>query len=317
MGLRGELEVNERKGKGKLGILNNKKGMFFTFTVIALLSLIMASYGAYSYVQDRAAINNRIDTMNDFVFSVEEDLPRKMYITGFRIIFLLEKGISESGEYVTDFNSTFEEAFFNGTIDGESKTLLEKVLFQDIEDSFNERGAKINVNVSLLEPEIFVSQDDPWNVKFSLKTNLVIEDLNRLASWNRTATIDAFIPIDNFEDPLYIVSTNGMIAKRINRTIYSDFSNVANLLDHVSNSYYTNSTMAPSFLDRFKGINAPNENGIESLVNLEELSMQGVPVIDKSVVDYIYFSNDNPATSTVSGMPSWFKIDGPHISVYS
>lgn len=298
----------------------NKKGMFFTFTVIALLSLLMASYGAYSYVSDRTSITNRIDTMNDFVFSVEKDLPRKMYISGFRIIFLFEREISETGNYITNFNSTFEEAFFNGTIYGESQELLEKVLFDDIENSFNERGQKINVDVSLLNPEIFVTQDNPWEIKITLKTNLIIKDKSQLASWNRTAIIDTYIPISNFEDPLYLINTNGIISKKINKTLYTDFiisGDSSNLQDHLANNYYINSSLAPSFIDRLTGINTPNVNGIESLVNLNDLSSQGITVKDKSIVDYIYFSESNPPISTIIGMPSWFKLDTEHVTIYS
>lgn len=298
-----------------VGKKKGKKGMFFTLMVMALLFLFLTSYGVYSFVADRGSINSRIETMNNFVFSVEEDLSRKLYISGFRIIFLFEKEISETGNYITDFNSTFEEAFFNGTIDGVSQDLLNKVLFQDIEDSFNERGGKINVNVSLLNPGIVVSQEDPWHVKVTLNADLFVQDRAELASWNRSASISALIPIEGFEDPIYIVNTNGLVANKINRSVYSGFG-VANLTSHVENSYYINSSLAPSFLDRLQGVSAANVNGIESLVNLVRLSSQGIPAQDKSVVDYIYFSGDNPSASSVAGMPAWFKLDSNHIAIY-
>ena len=65
-----------------------------------------------------------------------------------------------------------------------------------------------------------------------------------------------------------------------------------------------------------KGNKEPNENGIESLVYLPDLSTQGIAVKDKSVVDYIYFSNNYPASQTIAGMPAWFKIDNNHLSTY-
>jgi hypothetical protein len=300
--------------------LENKKGMLFTLTVVALLSLFLASYGVFSYVKDRGVINNRIDTMNNFVFSIEEDLIRKFYISGFRIIFLFEKEIAESGNYISSFNSSFEEAFFNGTINGEGQDLLEKVIFEDIEDFFNEKGSKINVNVSLLNPKIFVEQSGPWEINFSVKMDLIVEDKSKLAFWNRTILVSSYIPIEGFEDPFYIVNTNGLVVNKINKTIYVDFingSDVSNLEDHLFSGYYINSTLAPSFLNRLSGINSPSINGIESLVDLEILSNQGMPIKDKSVVDYIYFSEQNPSTNAVSGMPFWFKLDDSHVSIYS
>ncbi len=49
--------------------------------------------------------------------------------------------------------------------------------------------------------------------------------------------------------------------------------------------------------------------GIESLVDLDELNSKGVSVKDKSIVDYIYFRNNNPQAYHVQGAPSWFKLD--------
>ena len=95
-------------------------------------------------------------------------------------------------------------------------------------------------------------------------------------------------------------------------------SNIANLSMQSTNSYYLASTSAPSFLDRMQGMNAPNLYGIESLVNLAELSSQSIQIKDKSVVDYIYFSNSNPTACNVipAGMPSWFKLDSDHLAAY-
>lgn len=297
-------------------VLKNKKGMLFTFTVIALLTLFLASYGIHSVIEDRGPINKRITTMNNFIFSLEQDLSRKLYISGFRTIFLMEKQITQTGEYITNFDSDFEDAFFNGTMFNEPQELLNKMKFQDIEDSLNQKASKININISLLNPKIYVIQEDPWHVKFILSSNLIVQDKTNLASWNITKNISASIPIENFEDPLYIVNTNGLVVNKINKTIYSTFG-VTNLTNHLENSYYINSTLAPSFLDRLKGINLANENGIESLVYLPDLSSQGILVENKSVVDYIYFSANDPVGGQVIGMPIWFILDNAHQSIYS
>ncbi len=297
----------------------NKKGMFFTLATIALLSLFFASYTVYSYTENRETINNRITTMNNFVLAVDEDLPRKLYIAGFRIIFLFEKEITQTGKYITNLNTTFEEAFFNGTINTESQELLNKVTFSEIENALNENAQKVNVNLQMLNPTITISQESPWEIKMTLNTNLIIEDQNHMAIWDRNATVETFIPIENLEDPLYIINTQGLIAQKINQTPYKNFidgSDVTNLTDHLENSYYINSTSAPSFLDRLQGINSPNKNGIESLVHLQKLSNQGITVKDKTIVDYIYFSNNNPTATHISNMESWVKLDNEHINIY-
>lgn len=298
----------------------DKRGMFFTLVAIALLSLFLLSYSIYSISEKREEINKRISSMNDFVFSVEEDLQRKLFISGFRIIFVYEGRILESESYISDVDSTFSEAFFNGTINNQispdEEILMNGIKFQDIENSLKEDAQKLNLNLSLLNPEISISQEDPWRVKVRLKTNLVIQDRGNLASWNREAIIESYIPIENFEDPLYIVNTGGDVPVKINKTIYTTFvegGDVSNLLSHLGNKYYINSTSAPSFLDRLEGNLSADENGIESLVYLPSLS---AAIKDKSAVDYIYFSNDNPSSTGVAGMPAWFKLDDAHKIVY-
>ena len=49
----------------------NKKGMFFTLMVIALVSLFLISYGFYSSFDDRDSINKRVKTINSYVSSLE------------------------------------------------------------------------------------------------------------------------------------------------------------------------------------------------------------------------------------------------------
>ena len=297
----------------------NKKGMFFTILAIALLSLFFVSYTIYTNVNDREPINKRIDTMNNFIFSLEEDLPRKLYASGFRIIFLFEEKIVENGTYIMDINQTFEEAFFNGTIYSEQQELMNGVRYQDIIDSINDKSNSFNVEVNLSNPKISISQEDPWNIKITLTVDLYIKDLGDLVSWNKTSNITTLIPIENFDDPLYIINTNGLIAQKVNKTIYEPFvdgSDVTNLTLHLNNGRYINSTSAPSFLNRLEGNITSNQYGVESLVYLPDLSSQGITIKDKSVVDYIYFSYDDPANNEVQGMPSWFKLDVPHHQTY-
>ena len=97
-------------------------------------------------------------------------------------------------------------------------------------------------------------------------------------------------------------------------------TDIFNLTGHALNSYYLASTSGPSFLNRLQGISSGNDNGIESLVNLQELSQQGIVVKEKSVVDYIYFLSVNEAScnDAPSGMPSWFRLDSEdgHLSTY-
>lgn len=296
----------------------NKKGIFFTILAIALLSLFLVSYSVYSFVQNREGINKRIKTMNSFVSSLDEDIPRKLYIVGYRTIFVLEESVIKNGTYVDNINSTFESAFFNGMINGKDYTALDEygnlgllydTIFPDIQEHINERARGLNINISFINPNVSITQDDPWNVKISLKSNLIIRDIGGLALWNKTADYYVYIPIKNFEDPLYIVNTNAKVVNKFVQTPYSIPMPVGDLITHANNSYYINHTDAPSFLKRLQGDLTEDENGIESLVNTHELSSKGIATIDKAINDYIYFSVNSPLYYNPPGALSWIKIE--------
>ena len=298
----------------------NKKAMFFTILVIALLSLFLLSYTIYSVVQDRSAISKRIQTMNNFLFSLEQDLQRQGKIAGFRTIFLAEDYITRTGSYISSINSFFQEAFFNGTVYGQASEIMVGARYSDILNSINDKARKINVNITIAEPELSVLQEDPWHVALLFSFNLTMQDNTGLASWSKRENVKSLVNVEGFEDPLYVVNTNAKITNKINKTIYETFvqdGNVLNLSKHLENSYYKASEIAPSFLDRLQGRTDRNENGIESLVYLPKLAQQGISVQQKSVVDYIYFSTDNPSSQQVAGMPDWFRLDSEHLGIYT
>ncbi|NQU34065.1 MAG: hypothetical protein HQ521_12590 [Bacteroidetes bacterium] len=295
----------------------NKKAVFFTLLTISLLSLFILSYSIYSTVERQESISKRIKTMNNFVFLVEEDLQRQLYISGFRIIFLIENEIVNTGTYISNVNTSFQEGFYNGTISGVPNEIMNDVTFQGIIIKINEKASKINIHVNLSNPEIEITQKDPWNVKINFSANLFITDNEDLANWNKTYTKEINIPVKGFADPLYIVNTNSLISNIINQTPYTTFvsgTNVANLTSHLNNPYYKASTSAPSFLDRLEGKTTPNTYGIESLVYIPDLPSFAIK--SKSVVDHIYFSTSSPSTNQIQGMPSWFLLDVDHQDDY-
>ncbi len=167
-----------------------------------------------------------------------------------------------------------------------------------------------------------MSQVSPWNVRFNFRGDFYFADIGGSASWNKTLNLAVDIPIDNFNDPFYIKGTNGNVVNKFVKTPFSSFvsgSDITNLTNHSLNSYYISSSSAPSFLKRMQGDFSSDANGVESLVNLQELSSEGVNVQQKSVVDYIYFNSaSNPANCNVlpSGMPSWFRLDDSHLATY-
>lgn len=298
----------------------NNKGQFFTIIAILIISIFAVSFVAYDTIKNRDSVQKRVSTMNNFILSVEKDLQRQVYISGFRAVFVINKEILETGSFIQNVNASFEELFFNGTINQKQEDIMSGATFSDIQNSININADKMDVVINLTNPEITIGQIDPWNVRVVLKADFYMIDKEGIASWNKVQTIEAFISIASFEDPIYSLNTNNLVTNNITRTPFTIFvqgNNLSNLTAQALNSYYKESTTAPSFLDRLGGKLTANPEGIESFVNLQKLSNQGLAIKEKSVVDYIYFSSENPSSSHITGMPEWFSIDDNHKSAYN
>src|SRR6185503_8017749 len=173
--------------------LMNKKAIFFTSVTIVIITLFLISYTFYANINERKTVQKRVETMNDFVLSVEEDIPRKLFISGFRSIFIFENKIIDTGQYISNLENSYEEMFFSGTYGGVSQELLIGTTFTEIANYYADQGAKLNINISLLRPDITIDQIDPWNVRINLIADLRIVDSTGLASWNKTLNSSGFI----------------------------------------------------------------------------------------------------------------------------
>lgn len=294
-----------------------KKAQLFTLVSIALIFLLLASYEIYSIASDRQAVKTRVKTMENFLFSTEQNLERQLYISGYRTVFLAEAEILNTGAYINNFNSFFQEAVYNGTVNGNSTLILFGATLSAIQSDIQSQASKLNLNFSFTNVSISIGQEDPWNLVIYLNFNLTLTDKTNLAGWNRIQTIKSLISINGFEDPVYLINTGGKVSRKINQTIYENFSQVNDLNNHLVWKYYLANPDAPSFIDRLEGSLQGDVNGIESIVYLPELTAQGIVVADKSCIDHVYFSLDNPSSSTILGTPSWFKVDSNHRGRYT
>jgi len=308
-----------------LFLLKNKRGQIFTLLAIALIVLMFVSIEVYSSIREKQIIKDRVESMDSFLKALEANLERQVSTSGMRIIAMAYSEVSTSAAPIDDIDDFFEEAFFNGTLNGESNNLMIGATNGSIVEEMNEKAAKINVDITLLYTNITIEHHDPWTLKFTMTSDFYMRDVQGLATWNKTQNITSYIGINGrFDDPLYVMRTNGL-AKKINATIYEGYYNdsgdLTNLSLHFNRGYFAANSNAPSFLKRLEGNMSADPNGIESFVDTRLLPSNIVneydPASTKSVIDYIYFDKTNPTSgSAVSGMPSVFRIDNAHRAKY-
>lgn len=301
-----------------------KKGFIYMSVVLVFLAIMMSVFYTREVFSGEQAdiITSRIKTMNSFVEDLSVDADRAGYISGFRALLSLEEYISTQGVFLTDVESSFKEAFYNGTIGNYTPMIMIDSSFSEYIQRVNQKVGEIGINIIWEVTDLRLSQSDPWTVVVDIDSNITVNDARGLASWTFNKTLQSSVSIYNLKDPLYSVNTLGRVESFIQKTNITEFvvnNQTDNLIEHIENSYYRESSSAPSFIMRFEGDLSSSSNGIESLVDISFLEKQEDIIVkyDRSIVDYIYFGSQTTNNScSVQNMPSWFEIDDNHIIDY-
>jgi len=185
--------------------------------------------------------------------------------------------------------------------------------FTDWANKISAEADKVDIKLNFTINDVKINHTDPWTVSVGLNISFDIRDKRNTSYWIRDTYLTNSISIIGFEDPLYIVNSNGRITNVIVKSNITQFvvgGNVQSLLKHANNSWYIAHDDSPSFLMRFEGNLGNSTYGIESLVNLDKFQAQGLALKDRSIVDNIYFGTKSTTNFRINATPEWFKIDG-------
>ncbi|MBU2634334.1 MAG: hypothetical protein KJ674_03745 [Nanoarchaeota archaeon] len=297
----------------------NKKGMFFTLitiTMITMFIIFLVAQNKYLLSDEMFSDSIRINTMDEFVDDVEQDLERGLFISGFRSVLSMNEYVTNNGVFLNNAEDSFKEAFYNGSVNNQQSSLMAAATFPDWITNIKSKATIFNMNLELENGNLEVFQKDPWHITLIYNVTLNLTGAQNTASWVKNESIETQININGFEDPLYIINGYGLLTNLINQTIYSgnytSGLDVSNLYNHVENSYYDFNPNAPNFLMRFENdLSSSSCCGIESFVNEQDFNPQQSS--DKSNIDWIFFNPLlTPIPHVVSGMQSWFRIDSDY-----
>ncbi|HJN57256.1 MAG: hypothetical protein QF436_00920 [Candidatus Woesearchaeota archaeon] len=300
----------------------NKKGVFFTFAAIALSVIIIMSfntYKSYDMKEKTDVVGVRINTVNNFIKDIEQDLEKGLFIAGFRAFLSMGESIANKGTFITNLEGSFEELVLQGTLNNEELSLMKDSTFTDWSEKIEAQANKVGITVNFTILSVSITQEDAWSVLVNANLSLEVRDEKNTSSWKRNKSMVAEISTESFEDPLYTLNSQGRVISAITKSPITDFTDegdVSNLLEFINNSYYIESNTSPNFLMRLQGILSNSSTGIESLVNLEEFQEQGLAIKDRSAVDYIYFGTQSTSNYRINNTPEWFKLDNGHLEIY-
>ena len=301
----------------ELKLLHSKKGIFFTLIAVSLLGIMLFTFSvtqSYTLLEKTTVIEARVDTMNRFLEEVDADMENAIFIAGFRALIGMEDEIINTGTFVNDTATAFEEVFMNGTLGGTNVSVMENNTFPFWLTRINAQANEIGINLSLNVDSVSIYHAEPWTVRVQVNSTLNLTDIKFTANWTQQKDLYADISVIGFEDPLYAVYTNGNILKRINETIYegnftSAATNTTNMRDHVDQTFYANFTGAPSFLMRFENDLNASVYGIESFVDKNEVSGFHSCPTETSSIDSIYWICNNSINVGKASNWSGFRID--------
>jgi len=338
----------------------NKKGIFFTLisiTIMAVFIFVFTPQADVSLEKDTQSIKVRISSIDNYVSDLEDryfiDVLRSgTHKTILSLVYYIEaKALEGEGSFLTDLNSAFSGVIQYGKINGEfidditepiagrrimeGNTLDAKI--KEIKDKAAET-LKVDTIVTIKPGSIKVSQKTPWEMESEMEIDFTVKSSDNIAEWSKQSIIiRAATGIKGFNDPYYLVNTNGAYKNPIAiSTVEFDQWSIDKVREHIENGKYIHwkESDAPSFLMRFTNTISPSSCcGIESFVNPNKLELaQAQRDQIESYMDYLFwthkFHTDCPAEPVVYdiiglwGTPSPpdfndFKLDIEHLFKYN
>lgn len=280
----------------------NKRGVFFTFIAAVLLGIFIIIYTPAADItlqKDTQAVSTRLFIIDNFINEVENSYLRiVLRATAYKSIYSFMLYINSTGEYVKNFDSSFAEVMINGTLNGvqidsitQKKIMENNTLLNWSDRIIQASGDAFIVNTSIKIINVSAQQTGPWSIDLILTIDLQVK--SNVAAWNRTnIAITASLPVEGFDDPLYLVNTNGLYANNIKASsVKFDEWNISQVREHLRNGTYVHwqDSEAPSFLMRLTNTTTNSSCcGIESLVNPNKISS---PDRIESYVDYLFWNH--------------------------
>ncbi len=301
-----------------------KKAVVFTMIAIAFLCLLFFAMNiekSYTLREQSFITGDRVKSVDFFISDLEKDIQRGTYIAMFRAMLAMQQHITSEGRYLNDTQATFEELLINGTIDSGYVSVMNGTELKVWIAKIQQEAGKVAIRFNYTINSVRLYQVNPWIVSADLNVTMDIFDSRKTAVWKRNEIITESLNITTFEDPLYTANTFGRVIYTIQKSNVTNFTvgtDTSGLLYHVDNKLYIASSSAPSYIMRLSGNLSNSSFGIESIVNLKDLEDSKIDTLEKSCIDYIYFSSSSPPSFLVNNTYNWLRLDNEsgHLARY-
>lgn len=306
--------------------------MFMTYIAITLIAaaIIIFTPSDINLEKDIPVIKARVGNINEYVLDLENvTLERALQASARKALIGLINHVNQTSQFFSselEFKEVFSQVLLNGSYHGNLMGNMTNNTYNDwLTKIRNNAQNTFNVDTFFAVSNVQIYQVKPWfvNVDADVEFNVSSESV----FWTKNVTIKSEISVENFNDPYYLVKTNGAYLNKI-RQSGAKFNewNVTKVKDFIRDGNYTHfgTSQAPNFLMRFyNDVSASECCGIESIVNPNNAAISDN---DVSYVDYLYWSTvlgcndlnlytENSASGINSEFPN-IKFDWDHVVLY-
>ncbi|HIJ98731.1 TPA: hypothetical protein H1005_02215 [archaeon] len=344
-----------------MSVLKNKRGLLLTVAaalfVIVIFGILLVRLEQSREQGESTVYRVRCDELNSFLDDITKDLGRATSISSTRALIFAIGTVVTNGTPLSDAAKDLNELTLNASFKGNLAPDLQNQTLKNwtvkITNLAVQRDFTTNLDVSLMEMDSVPHTSWEYWARVRIN-NLTIRDNLGYCSFNGALPrgkkwVNANVSIRGYEDPLYVLRTNGYTTRGVIRdnvsvgnhsnTVYintdivqklyhpsqdgpSFFERLENKLgspvDSARHNYYLNKTQQ-AFADEGININTSNITiGLETFVDVNEMQtfipqeiQSEIIKVNQTVVDHLFFGPalQGKKVVNVSNSYSWFRID--------
>jgi hypothetical protein len=198
------------------------KGLAYTSFAVLAASLIvtMVSLQVTGSNQIETGNADRIGETAFFLQSIFSDMDRSLRISTRRALTGTTNHIVLTGESLQNPKENISEALSNGTLDGEELNGTENASLQDwtsrVRDIADRSGYALDVNI-----RNYSFNDTGFTIQSSFSVFASLRDPTTLTTFNKTQSSSTNISIEDIEDPMLLLRSEGRYLTQYNKCGFS------------------------------------------------------------------------------------------------
>ncbi len=194
-----------------------------TLLVAVPLFLFLAfSLTAFQRQQTTIAQSVSIDQMRITERSVEDDFQKGVGISATRAFITATDHVVTNGSFLDSTITRVAELMFFGTLYGQPKALMQNNTLADWQTKILNVSTGYPISLSFVAPSL--TNITGTLIYGSLDIIVEVRDAFSTAAYYRRATKPVIVPMEGYDDPLHILSTNGLVKRSYNTSPYTYYA---------------------------------------------------------------------------------------------